>query len=310
MTTKIKPSVTVETITPEVAEEMLKDNKGNRKPRPTVWKRYARDMVDGNWSIDSSMIIFDWNGRLIDGQHRLLAVIDSGVTIECVVRRGADPDTRLTIDVGFKRQLKDLLDWNGEVNTTSLAAGIRMDWRLAHDLIFIRGQQYASLSFHESLAWLDENPGLRAATTIASNIKGKLGIPTAGAVAFIHRIRLIDSLEATQFLDQLTSGQNMAKGQATYATRTWCLNKQYRAGTGQKPNSDLYAAILIKGWNAWVQGKPVEYLVFRQGGSRAEDFPHLLDMEGQPMPLVSEMELRTMPGRQPIETAEPVAEAS
>lgn len=296
MTTKSlsKPITTIEEITPEIAAEMLKDNRSNRKLRPTVWRRFMRDMITSSWDMGTGMIVFDKDGRLIDGQHRLTAVVESGVTIQSVVLRGVESEAQLNIDAGFKRQLKDHLEWRGEVNATTLSAGIRMDWRLIHNQIFVRNAGYGALSFHESLQHLDDNPGLRPACTLSHTIKSKLGIPPAAAVTFIHRIRLVDTMEATRFLDEITSGESMAKGQATYATRTWCLNKRNRAATGQKPSSDLYAAVLIKGWNAWVTGKPVEYLVFRQGGSKPEPFPHILDMEGLPMPLVSEMDLKTM----------------
>ena len=59
-------------------------------------------MKAGKWCLNGEAIEFDTNGKLKNGQHRLRAVIKSGVAIDCVVVRGVDPDIVL-YDNGLKR---------------------------------------------------------------------------------------------------------------------------------------------------------------------------------------------------------------
>ena len=50
------------------------------------------EMQDGKWRLNGKTICFDSTGRLLNGQHRLSAVVRSGVTLTTVVVRGLDPD--------------------------------------------------------------------------------------------------------------------------------------------------------------------------------------------------------------------------
>ena len=79
----------IETITPALATEWLdKHNSVNRKiSEPTV-QSYAMDMKNGRWTLTHQGIAFDTEGNLQDGQHRLWAIVFSGITLEMMVTRG------------------------------------------------------------------------------------------------------------------------------------------------------------------------------------------------------------------------------
>lgn len=81
-------------ITPRIAKTMLSHNTGNRPLRKAVVQRYATDMENGDWQDNGDPIRFDTNGRLIDGQHRLEAVILSDTPIDAWVLRGLKPEHR------------------------------------------------------------------------------------------------------------------------------------------------------------------------------------------------------------------------
>lgn len=79
----------VESITPEYAMEVLEHhNPRNRSIAENTVNSYALDMKNGRWTLNHQGIAFDENGDLIDGQHRLWAVVFSGKTIEMLVTRG------------------------------------------------------------------------------------------------------------------------------------------------------------------------------------------------------------------------------
>src|SRR5262249_11917158 len=69
--------------------------------------KYADDMLAGRWRLSFQGIAFDTSGRLIDGQHRLLAVLRSGMTIPFMVFRNVDMEIADSIDTGRKRSFAD-----------------------------------------------------------------------------------------------------------------------------------------------------------------------------------------------------------
>lgn len=84
--------ITVEIISPEEAEAYLANNAKHRPIKEKKVAAYMNEMVDGKWRLNGKTICFDRNGRLLNGQHRLSAVVQSGVSMTTVVVRGLDPD--------------------------------------------------------------------------------------------------------------------------------------------------------------------------------------------------------------------------
>jgi len=77
-------------VTPDVAKRLLGINYDKqRNIQPSRVDAYARDMANGNWNpLASGTIQISSDGKVIDGQHRLLAVIKSGATIPTKVEFG------------------------------------------------------------------------------------------------------------------------------------------------------------------------------------------------------------------------------
>lgn len=104
------PSLTfdIEEITPERAQEYLKKNKGNRHLAPATVDDYAQQMSSGRWLLTPEPIELAPNGAIINGQHRLHAVVKSGVPVRFTVARNVDPKVFAVIDQGRKRNAADL----------------------------------------------------------------------------------------------------------------------------------------------------------------------------------------------------------
>lgn len=102
-------------ITPQQAEEWLSKNADSqRKLRDSVVNKYARDMVNGRWEITHQGIAFDSTGRLIDGQHRLAAVVKAGIPIKMLVFTDSLPTAYDHLDIGYGRTAVDVLKARGE----------------------------------------------------------------------------------------------------------------------------------------------------------------------------------------------------
>lgn len=93
------------TITPELATKMLQNNPNNRKIRSRRVEMYARDMKAGKWNLTGQGITIAKDGGILDGQHRLAAVVLAGVPVQMLVV--SDADRVATYDSGLKRSVLD-----------------------------------------------------------------------------------------------------------------------------------------------------------------------------------------------------------
>jgi len=97
-------------ITPDMASRWLQDgNTANRHLVASYAERLARDMKEGRWVLTHEGIAFDPHGRLLDGQHRLKAIVLAGVAIDMFVWFNITPAALLAINTGRKRTLVDSL---------------------------------------------------------------------------------------------------------------------------------------------------------------------------------------------------------
>lgn len=105
------------TVTPKMAKEWLTHNaENNREINLGRVKMYAEDMRNGKWKLTHQGIAFNADGQLIDGQHRLRAVIKSGVSVRMLVmyyRYRVPQGVLLEMDLGAKRTINNIFRMSG-----------------------------------------------------------------------------------------------------------------------------------------------------------------------------------------------------
>lgn len=157
----------IETVTPEDAEKWLAHRESNRSIGKKMVERYANEIREGNWLVTGDAIRFAKNGKLIDGQHRLAAIIEANTPIETWVIRGLDIETMAVMDSGKKRMPAHELTRLGYKNTHMLAAAAR--WLLT---IKYGYADSGTRSFHpttiEIKKLVKKHPGLEESTAAGS----------------------------------------------------------------------------------------------------------------------------------------------
>ena len=101
---------------------MLDANTTNRPLSRTLVRAFAEAMSRGDWMVTHQGIAFDVNGVLVDGQHRLAAIIEADLPIEMTVFTEVDEGTFDVLDTGKRRNAADVLAIEGEKSSTMLAA--------------------------------------------------------------------------------------------------------------------------------------------------------------------------------------------
>ena len=127
-------------ISPVQAALWLQGNNGNRPLSHALVKAYATDMKNGDWALNGETIKIsydaDGNVLVVDGQHRLHAVIEANTTIQSVVVVQVE-DARF-IDNGRGRTFKD----SAQLGDNSLEyAWMRCNVIVAVSRIAIKNQQ-------------------------------------------------------------------------------------------------------------------------------------------------------------------------
>ena len=118
------PYNTVMEVGPDLATRWLEGNTHNRTLKQPLVDRFVRDMQADRWQLTHQGIAFDVDGVLIDGQHRLWAIVLSGKTVPMRVFFNEPIETMKSVDIGLGRSNFDVLHLSGEVGeitTTHLA---------------------------------------------------------------------------------------------------------------------------------------------------------------------------------------------
>jgi hypothetical protein len=265
----LAPTVSIVEVTPALAREWLGRNTHNRNIRPTGVAALVRDMRAGRYLLTGQGITFDRNGVLIDGQHRLNAIIEADVTVPLVVLRGADPDAQMAIDVNKKRTYPDHLALAGRTNATTRAAILRraMLWERG---IFVNQGGAFTPTYAELDAFESTRPLINSAVEFAMHLRRELGMPPSiGGVAF-YVFAGIDYDAAVDFLGRVADGENISRTHPAYAFRSRFTKEQ--AQGGRIPESELLA-LLIRAWNAYRTGSELTKLQLPKGGLTTANFP-------------------------------------
>src|SRR5580693_6580639 len=110
----------------QAATLLEKTNLRNRKLSEKSWQKIQKALLNNEWKLNGETIVWDWNGVLQNGQHRLWACAESGVDMTTLIVWGVDPAAFPTYDIGKLRRAADVLGIKGHANGNSLAAAIRI----------------------------------------------------------------------------------------------------------------------------------------------------------------------------------------
>lgn len=261
-------SVELVDVTPELAHEWLGYNTHNRRLRARVVNAYAADIANGDWRWNGESIKFAVDGTLLDGQHRLAAVIEADRDVQMLVIRGLPNETQETMDGGAKRKFSDVLNLRGEPQYTRLSAIIRLVhlWEAG---IRRPGGNYAPTNaqlFHT----LEKYPNLREMAVAADHVGRGCGLPPSIIGLCWWMFAQLDTEDADFFFNRLGDGQSLAKGDPIYELRRTV--ESLKSVRGERSQGYM-SAITIKAWNAYRRGEKISILRYRPGGANPERFP-------------------------------------
>lgn len=257
-------STRVETVTPEIAVEWLKKNTRNRRTLKSKIDALAREIKEGRWVLTHQGIAFGEDGTLFDGQHRLMAVAESGVTVQMRVTRGLSPDTLNAIDTGTSRRSQDVLAIaDGVVIGPDMRTTICNAYHMSTRGV-LTGNRHA-LSVHDLRdAIAEHGPDATAVLGVLGQSHGRLNkAATAAALTIIHRS---DPTRCLRFAELFRDGESMPGDHPAMRLRNFILF-DYSAAGGV--TMDDLALRTFSAFDLYTEGRYVK-LLKRSESARAK----------------------------------------
>lgn len=265
-------------ITPELAADLLNRNKRNRPLNAITVARYAQDATAGLFRSTAQAIVIDWNGDLLDGQHRLWAIVESGVAVELYIATGEDPDTFPAYDRGRRRTSGDALALLGYSDGNTLGAAASRLHRHECGVTWSTTAVERYVNIEEVIEAVEKYPGLvdsvKAARRLIAKETGRVPLAPPSLTAFLHYILAKkDADDADWFFGAVANGVGLEETDAALHLRRKLIHA--RISKDSPPDKEI-AALFIKAWNAHRQNRAVRTLRWRTGGSSPESFPEIV----------------------------------
>lgn len=250
-----------ERITPKLARQILDaNNTGNRPVSPGRVSQYARDMMAGRWMSTGDTIKFAAGGRLLDGQHRLRAVVEANKPIDFMVARGVASSVFTAIDTGKSRTGTDVLAIEGMepelARTVSTAA--RMCYGYDTGTPTHKPGDHRRLDNQGVLDYVTKYPGIvDAAKFVHDNWKNTSLLSRAQltwALFEARRSKKADSDAADLFILDLLEGSMLSREDPVFRLREALIDE--RTST-RKSGTESVLGALVKAWNKRVEGKRI-----------------------------------------------------
>lgn len=257
---KVHASSKIMMISPGMAQEFLLKNNNNRPLRKERVEHYLNQMRKGLWDVQNDDICFDWDGNLINGQHRLSAIVRLGKTVEMGVKFGLNPRAFTIIDSGATRSAGDSLSIVGLTNSNAKAAITKFYMQFRRGNFVDRGGIVRTpFSITEVVVFAEENAKrLEEVYSFTTKIyKDFKPIPSRYIGALYWILSDIDTEAANAFFELYGTGIGLTQRHPVYILRTKLMSDMN--SIKKYPTTDKLLWFIMA-WNYYRQGRTVTQL--------------------------------------------------
>lgn len=253
---------TVEWIDPLTAQSYLARNISNRNKSEMIVETYARIMKAGKWTISNDAITFDVNNVLLNGQHRLYAIVKSGTTQQFLVARGYPSESADNMDEPKVRSASDKMKFKNVNDSVNVSSIVRRYLYLSNHRSV--GQNHGPSMKFTAIEIMDEYlQGVEFWQDISKKSRklyetGRFLSTTdyGGYMSYLIKGKNHPIDKVKSFFNELSSMADTTNN-VTFLLRQILMNDKM---SKYKMTSAKRQKLLIKTWNYWLTGKTVKVL--------------------------------------------------
>lgn len=262
-----KPKIV--TVTPEDATRMLEFNQLNRPLNDQHVRRIAAQIKSGKWRFNGDTIKVSAGNDILDGQHRLWAIIEARTPVETIVVHGIEPEAFSTIDTLRKpRSGSDVLALMGVTGPRSTIS-VALQWLVRYQRKILEAYKAPANRLENSdieEAYVN-NKGIARAAERASKLRS-VGIP--GINAFFYYLLTNRNPDlAERFMHTMENPSGVGVNDPFFRLRVHLVSSRERR------DALVTIALMIKAANAAFEEREVRNLIWRNQGAQPEPFPVL-----------------------------------
>lgn len=263
------PSVAIEHVTAEKAKAMLEGNVDNRKMRAHRVQHYIGALQRGEWVLTGDAICLADGGRLLNGQHRLAAIMNSGRSANMLVLRNCPEASFAVMDQGMSRKAGDVFKSKSIRYANECAAVARMAWywiEKGHAPGSHTSDYLPSMTELEKI-YFDYKDEIDQSVVIGGALRKLYPAVRIALVDLVLRIEHGSAIDAFWDLVDPACPKGLDRGHPCRALRDHMM-----LGVQTRKMSHMeFAAKTIKTFNAWARGEEMLMLRFGLG----ETFPEI-----------------------------------
>jgi hypothetical protein len=243
-------------VTPELAIDWVTTPRyagPNRTLTAATVTKYARQMAAGTWRDTGEAIKWGVSGRLLDGQHRLHAIIEAGITVPMLVVHGVPDEAQDVMDSGRARRASDVLAIHGYKNVTQLAAAARLLIGLENGTLSPGNGSLVQASNLDVLTYLREHPDVEAAATgMSGRYRERLSATPSVFLAALVLMTRVDAEDASAFGAAFATGAGLERGNPILTLRERLVLARSKR---EALSAYVQLSALLRAWNAWRCGQ-------------------------------------------------------
>jgi hypothetical protein len=258
------------TITPEMATRLLEHNKNNRPISDPHVTRIADQIKAGKWKFNGDTIKIASDEQVLDGQHRLWAIINANTAVESIIVRGIDPEAFSTIDtIRRQRSPADVLSRKG-IKVSRQVAASAITWLLRWNrgvLVDYRRPENRIENSDIEKNW-PLHPGLIRAIEHTQKLRRLCNISVLAMMYYVISSR--DTFLAERMVTTLANPGGVGIDDPFFRLRHYFTQDRI---TTLDPVYTI--ALIIKAANAAKAGREIKNLRWNNQGATPEKFPKL-----------------------------------
>lgn len=258
------------TLTPDMATQLLESNGMNRPLSDVHVQRIAGQIKTGKWRFNGDTIKVAEGGDVLDGQHRLWAVIEAKQAVDTIIIYGIAREAFATVDTLRKpRSGADVLALCGAShyrNTISMALSWLLRWQRGVLETYKAPQNRIENSdIEEAFA---AHPGIVRAAERAHRIRS---LANPSIMTFLYYVMVNrNAVLAERMMDTLENPAGVRVSDPFFRLRAYFTADHHR-----RKEPLVTIALTIKAANAAKLDKKIEVLNWKHQGERVEAFPVL-----------------------------------